>query len=137
MFKVFRVAKDKLSLAKNIVESEEFKNQGYKLITAQSLGLEGENQYLYVEGDEEFFKKVFDKLTHFVVGLDNLPHELASKISEMSAEEKAQYEEGKFVAVPSKLKELEELKGEEAAEVAEKLRKQDEQAQEGLGFIFS
>lgn len=137
MFRVFRVAKDKLPTAKKIVESEEFKMQGYKLVTAQSLGMAGEVQYLYVEGDDAFFKKIFDKLTYFVAGLDNLPPELAGKISEMSEKEKAQYKEGKFVAIPSKLKELDELKGAEAAEVADKIKKQDERAQEGLGFIFS
>ncbi len=109
-FKVFKVAKDKLPTAKKIVESEEFKMQGYKLVTAQSLGMAGEVQYLYVEGDEAFFKKIFDKLTYFTTQSET---------------------------VPSQLKELEELKEKEAAEVADKIKKQDEQAQEGLGFIFS
>lgn len=110
MFRVFRVAKEKLPLAKRIAESEEFKMQGYKLVTAQSLGLEGEEHYLYVDGDEAFFKKVSDRLTYFTT---------------------------KPESEPSKLKELEELKEKEAAEVSEKMKKQDECAQEGLGFIFS
>lgn len=110
MFKVFKVAKDKLPVAQKIVMSEEFKNEGYKLVTAQSLGLAGDVQYLYVEGDDAFFKKISDKLTYFTT---------------------------KFETAPSQLKELDELKEKEAEEVAEKIRKQDENAQEGLGFIFS
>lgn len=111
MFRVFRVAKEKLPIAKKIAESEEFKNQGYKLVTAQSLGLEGEEQYLYVEGDGEFFKKISERLTYFVAS--------------------------KFETEQSRLKELDELKAEEAEKIAEKIKKQDEQAQEGLGFIFN
>lgn len=111
MFRVFRVAKEKPPIAQKVVGSEEFKNQGYKLVTARSLGLAGEEQYLYVEGDEEFFKKISERLTYFVAS--------------------------KFETEQSKLKELEELEEKAAAEVAEKIKKQDEQAQEGLGFIFS
>lgn len=109
-FRVFLVSKEKLPIAQKIAGSEEFKMQGYKLVTAQSLGLPGEVQYLYVEGDDAFFKRIFDKLTYFTTQSET---------------------------VPSQLKELDELKGAEAEQVAEKIKKQDEQAQEGLGFIFS
>lgn len=61
--KIYEIPKEELGKVKSLLEAPEkeeanaFARQGYKLISAKSLGIETESNYLYIDASDEFFEK--------------------------------------------------------------------------------
>ena len=57
MIKAFNVPANLLDKVKELLKDDVFARNGYELRNAEGLGLSGKEFYLYVDGNDEFWKK--------------------------------------------------------------------------------
>ncbi len=63
--KVYKIKSEDSQKANQVTREDAFARNGYILRDSQSLGIDGDEKYLYIEGPENFFEEQEEKLTDF------------------------------------------------------------------------
>jgi len=133
MYAVFSVEKNNIGKADEILKDDAVSRQSIAIRDASALGVDSENRYILIEGNEqaikraeELFKGIEEKLAEEEIGkgVEIEPEKELLEASEEKAEEAPKKEIGK------------KLPEEEASEIYDKIKKEEENVAEGVGFIF-
>lgn len=63
--KVYKIKSEDSQKANQVTREDAFARNGYILRDAQSLDIDGDEKYLYIEGPKDFFEEHEDKLSDF------------------------------------------------------------------------
>jgi len=133
MYAIFSVEKGDIGKADEILKDNIVSRQSIVVRDASALGIDSEDRYILIEGNEdaikraeELFKGIEEKLAEEKIE-DVLEKEVEKELTEAS-EEKA--EEASKKEIGRKLPEK------DASEIYDKIKKEEENAAEGVGFIF-
>ena len=133
MYAVFSVEKNNIGKADEILKDDAVSRQSIAIRDASALGVDSENRYILIEGNEqaikraeELFKGIEEKLAEEEIGkgVEIEPEEELLEASEEKAEEASKKEIGR--KLPEK----------DASEIYDKIKKEEENVAEGVGFIF-
>jgi len=133
MYAVFSVEKNNIGKADDMLKDDAVSRQSIAIRDASALGVDSENRYILIEGNEqaikraeELFKGIEEKLAE---------KEIGKGVKIESGEEFPEATEKKAGEVPKK--EIgKKLPEEEASEIYDKIKKEEENVAEGVGFIF-
>ncbi len=174
MYAIFSVGKDMVGKADEILKDNIVSRQSIVIRDASALGIDSENRYILIEGNEDAIKRAEElfkdtgKLSEKEASNEELHKEAGKKVSEedvsneelskeaekkVSGEEavaeekiegvlKKEVEEEPTEASEEKAEEVpkreigKKLSEKEASEIYNKIKKEEENAAEGVGFIF-
>ncbi|MDI6917978.1 MAG: hypothetical protein QMC80_09315 [Thermoplasmatales archaeon] len=119
MYAVFSVEKNNIGKADEILKDDVVSRQSIAVRDASALDIDSENRYILIEGNEQAIKRAEELFKGIVEVL---------KKSLEAVEEKAEEEPKKEIG--------EKLSEKEASEIYDKIKKEEENVAEGVGFIF-
>ena len=145
MYVIFSVEKDNIGKADEILKDNIVSRQSIVIRDASALGIDNENRYILIEGNEDAIKKAEElfkdagKQSEKEATNEGLHKEAGKKVSEEEgvAEEKIEKTAEKLEKAEKLFKEVgKKVSEEEAAKIYDKIKKEEENAAEGVGFIF-
>ena len=133
MYAIFSVKKGNIGKADEILKDDIVSRQSIAIRDASALDIDSENRYILIEGNkdaikraEELFKGIEEKLAEKEIGegVEIEPEEELPEAPVEKAEELPKKEIGK--KLPEK----------KAKEIYDKIKKEEENVAEGVGFVF-
>jgi hypothetical protein len=129
MYAIFSVEKNNVGKADEILKDNVVSRQSIVVRDASALGIDNENRYILIEGNEDAIKRA----EALFRGIEEKLAE--KKIEEVLGEEPSDASEEKAEEVPKK--EIgKKLPEKDASEIYDKIKKEEENVAEGVGFIF-
>ena len=163
MYAIFSVEKGDIGKADEILKDNIVSRQSIVIRDASALGIDSEDRYILIEGNEDAIKRAEElfkdtgkmsekeatneelhkeaekKVSEEDVSNEELSKEVGKKVSgeEAVAEEKIEESAEELEKAEKLFKEVgKKVSEEEAAKIYEKIKKEEENAAEGVGFIF-
>lgn len=122
MYAIFSVKKGNIGKADEILKDDIVSRQSIAIRDASALGIDSENRYILIEGNEQAIKRAEELFK-------------GKKVSEEAQKEEVREEEvGKIGGLFKEIGKKENKKT--AKQIYDKIKKEEDAVAEGVGFVF-